>query len=166
VIGRLTLSRHDGTGPWSRPVSGRNRKRVARPTRAAGLQGATLRKFVVTTTSDPQAPKPVDLERRFLADAPDQLWVADITYIPTGSGWLYLAMVLDVCSRKIVGWAMDTNLNTPLILEPPPGEGDHRAATRQRHPPLGSGLPAHQLRVQQGLQGSLGNTIGSVIDPA
>jgi putative transposase len=58
---------------------------------------------VVTTTSDPEAQKPVDLvERRFFADAPDQLWVADITYIPTWSGWLYLAMVLDVYSRKIV----------------------------------------------------------------
>ena len=94
------------------------RKRVARLMCAAGLRGATLRKFVVTTTSDPQAQKPVDLvERKFFATAPDQLWVADITYIPTWSGFLYLAMVLDVYSRKIVGWAMDTNLKTPLILE-------------------------------------------------
>ena len=60
------------------------RKRVARLMRAAGLKGATLRKFVVTTTSDPQAQKPVDLvERKFYATAPDRLWVADITYIPT-----------------------------------------------------------------------------------
>ena len=94
------------------------RKRVARLMCAAGLRGATLRKFVVTTTSDPEAQKPADLvERRFFSIAPDQLWVADITYIPTWSGWLYLAMVLDVYSRKIVGWAMDTNLKTPLILE-------------------------------------------------
>ena len=94
------------------------RKRVARLMCAAGLRGATLRKYVVTTTSDPAAPKPVDLvERRFIADAPDQLWVADITYLPTWSGWLYLALVLDVYSRKIVGWAMDTNLHTPLIME-------------------------------------------------
>jgi putative transposase len=94
------------------------RKRVARLMRQNGLRGATLRKFVVTTTSDPEAQKPVDLvERRFFADAPDQLWVADITYIPTWSGWLYLAMVLDVYSRRIVGWAMDTNLKTPLILD-------------------------------------------------
>jgi putative transposase len=94
------------------------RKRVARLMCAAGLRGATLRKYVVTTTSDPQAPKPIDLvERRFFADAPDQLWVADITYIPTWSGFIYLAMVLDVYSRKIVGWAMDTNLKTPLIME-------------------------------------------------
>ena len=94
------------------------RKRVARLMRENGLRGATLRKFVITTTPDAAAAKAVDLvQRRFYATAPDQLWVADITYIPTWSGWLYLAMVLDVYSRRIVGWAMDTNLQTPLILE-------------------------------------------------
>jgi putative transposase len=94
------------------------RKRVARLMRAAGLRGATLRKFVVTTTPDSQAQKPVDLvERQFHAAAPNRLWVADITYIPTWSGFLYLAMVLDVYSRRIVGWAMDTNLKTQLILD-------------------------------------------------
>jgi putative transposase len=94
------------------------RKRVARLMRQSRLRGATLRKYVVTTQSDPQAAKPVDLvERRFYADAPDRLWVADMTYIPTWSGWLYLAMVLDVYSRKVVGWAMDTNMRTELILD-------------------------------------------------
>lgn len=94
------------------------RKRVARLMRQNGLRGATLRKYVVTTQSDPEAAKPIDLvERRFFADAPDQLWVADMTYIPTWSGWLYLAMVLDVYSRKVVGWAMDTNMRTELILD-------------------------------------------------
>jgi len=94
------------------------RKRVARLMRQNGIRGATLRKYVVTTQSDPAAPKPIDLvERRFFANAPDQLWVADMTYVPTWSGWLYLAMVLDVYSRKIVGWAMDTNMRTELILE-------------------------------------------------
>jgi putative transposase len=94
------------------------RKRVARLMRTAGLKGATLRKFVVTTVSDPQARAPVDrVERQFHAAAPNRLWVADITYIPTWSGFLYLAMVLDVFSRRIVGWAMDTNLKTQLILD-------------------------------------------------
>ena len=94
------------------------RKRVARLMRGNGIRGATLRKYVVTTQSDPEAAKPIDLvERRFFADAPDRLWVADMTYIPTWSGWLYLAMVLDVYSRKVVGWAMDTNMRTELILE-------------------------------------------------
>ncbi len=94
------------------------RKRVARLMRENGLRGATLRKFVVTTQGDPDVVKPLDLvQRRFFAEAPDQLWVADLTYIPTWSGWLYLAMVLDVYSRKIVGWAMDTNMRTELILD-------------------------------------------------
>jgi putative transposase len=94
------------------------RKRVARLMRAVGLKGATLRRYVVTTQPDSQAEKAIDLvQRRFYATAPDRLWVADITYIPTWSGFLYLAMVLDVYSRKIVGWAMATHLRTELILE-------------------------------------------------
>jgi putative transposase len=94
------------------------RKRVARLMRTAGLKGASLRRYVVTTQADSQAEKAIDLvQRRFYATAPDRLWVADITYIPTWNGFLYLAMVLDVYSRKIVGWAMATHLRTELILE-------------------------------------------------
>ena len=93
------------------------RKRVARLMRAAGLRGATLRRYVVTTQPDLQAPRAIDLvERRFYSEGPDRLWVADITYIPTWSGFLYLAMVMDVYSRRIVGWAMETHLRTELIL--------------------------------------------------
>lgn len=93
------------------------RKRVARLMRAAGLRGASLRKYVVTTTSDPKAARAVDLvERRFYSEGPDRLWVADITYIPTWAGFVYLAIVLDVYSRRIVGWAMETHLKTALIL--------------------------------------------------
>jgi len=69
------------------------------------------------TTADPKASRPIDLvERRFYADGPNRLWVADITFIPTWSGFLYLAIVLDVYSRRIVGWAMETHLRTELIL--------------------------------------------------
>jgi putative transposase len=94
------------------------RKRVARLMRAAGLRGASLRRFVITTTSDPKAKRPPDLvDRRFYADAPNKLWVSDITFIPTWSGFLYLAIVLDVYSRRVVGWAMQTHLRTELILE-------------------------------------------------
>jgi putative transposase len=93
------------------------RKRVARLMRAAGLRGATLRRYVVTTQPDLQAPRAVDLvERQFYTEGPDRLWVADITYVPTWSGFLYLAMVLDVYSRRIVGWSMETHLRTELIL--------------------------------------------------
>jgi len=93
------------------------RKRVARLMRAAGIRGATLRKFVITTVSDPDSRQPEDLvERRFYAERPNRLWVADATYIPTWSGFLYLAIVLDVFSRKIVGWAMESHLRTELML--------------------------------------------------
>ena len=92
-------------------------KRVARLMRAAHLRGATLRRFVVTTQPDPAGTRAIDLvDRKFYADGPDQLWVADITYIPTWAGFLYLAMVLDVYSRRIVGWAMETHLRTELIV--------------------------------------------------
>jgi putative transposase len=93
------------------------RKRVARLMRAAGLRGATLRRYIVTTQPDLQAPRALDLvDRQFYTDRPDRLWVADITYIPTWSGFLYLAMVLDVYSRRVVGWSMETHLRTELIL--------------------------------------------------
>ena len=93
------------------------RKRVARLMRAAGLRGATLRKFVVTTMRPARVPEVADLvERHFDAERPNRLWVADATYIPTWSGFLYLAIVLDVFSRKIVGWAMETHLRTELML--------------------------------------------------
>jgi putative transposase len=93
------------------------RKRVARLMRSAGLRGATLRRYFVTTQTDPGAQRAVDLvDRQFYTDGPDRLWVADITYVPTWSGFLYLAMVLDVYSRRIVGWAMEAHLRTELIL--------------------------------------------------
>ena len=94
-----------------------SRKRVARLMRAAQLRGVSRRKFVVTTTRAADARPAPDLVRRaFTAPGPNQLWVADITYIPTGRGFLYLAVVLDVWSRRIVGWAMETHLRTALVL--------------------------------------------------
>lgn len=93
------------------------RKRVARLMRAAHLRGASFRRFVVTTQADPQAQAALDrVDRKFRAAGPDRLWVADITYVPTWSGFLYLAVVLDVYSRRIVGWAMENHLRTELIL--------------------------------------------------
>ena len=93
------------------------RKRVARLMRAAGLRGVMLQKFVVTTIPAAQPPGVPDLvERRFYAERPNRLWVADATYIPTWSGFLYLAIVLDVFSRKVVGWAMENQLRTELML--------------------------------------------------
>ena len=93
-------------------------KRVARLMRAAHLQGVSRRKGPRTTRRQPGAqPAPDLVERDFTATGPDELWVADITYVATWSGWLYLAVVLDVWSRRVVGWAMATHLRTELVLE-------------------------------------------------
>jgi putative transposase len=94
------------------------RKRVARLLRTAGLQGGHRRRRRGLTRRDPQAaPAPDLVGRRFTADAPDRVWTADITYIPTWSGWLYLAVVLDVFSRRVVGWAMADHLRTELVVD-------------------------------------------------
>jgi putative transposase len=92
------------------------RKRVARLMSQAGLAGVTRRKFVITTVKGGNRQAPDLVERNFAAQEPDRLWVADITYIPTWSGFLYLAVVLDACSRRIIGWSMATTLATQLVL--------------------------------------------------
>jgi putative transposase len=94
------------------------RKRVARLMREAGLFGVSRRKWTCTTQRRPDArPAPDLVERDFTADEPDQLYVADITYVPTWAGFLFLAVVLDVCTRRIVGWAMANHLRTELVLD-------------------------------------------------
>jgi putative transposase len=93
------------------------RKRVARLLNRAGLRGVSRRKWPVTTVRAPhRRPAPDLVQRAFTATGPNQLWVADITYIPTAAGFLYLAVVLDVWSRRIVGWAMATHLRTELVV--------------------------------------------------
>ena len=92
------------------------RKRVARLMKEAGLAGVSRRKRTVTTRRDRAArPAPDLVDRHFVAEGPNALWVADITYVPTWTGFLYLAVVLDVWSRKIVGWAMAGHLRTSLV---------------------------------------------------
>jgi len=93
------------------------RKRVARLMSQAGLAGVSRRKFVVTTVQGDGRQAPDLVERDFTAEAPDRLWVADITYVPTWAGFLYLAVVLDAFSRRIVGWSMATTLATQLVLD-------------------------------------------------
>lgn len=108
------------------PVS---RKRVARLMREAGLQGASRRRHPTTTVRDRHArPAPDLVERHFATEGRDRLWVADITYIPTRSGFLYLAVVVDAWSRRVVGWAMACHLRTELVL------GALNMALRQRRP--------------------------------
>ncbi len=95
-----------------------SRKRIARLMRRGGLQGVTRRKGMFTTVRDPDArPAPDLVDRNFVAAGPDRLWVADITYVPTWAGFLYLAVVIDAWSRRVVGWAMETHLRTELVLQ-------------------------------------------------
>jgi putative transposase len=93
------------------------KKRVARLMRRADLAGVSRRKFVTTTVRDGARQAPDLVERDFTAQRPNRLWVADITYIPTWAGFLYLAIALDAFSRRIVGWAMATTLHTQLVLD-------------------------------------------------
>src|SRR5512133_1519767 len=93
------------------------RKRVARLMSQAALAGVSRRRFVVTTVKSDGCQAPDLVERNFTAAAPDRLWVADITYIPTWTGFLYLAVVLDAFSRRVVGWSMATTLAAQLVLD-------------------------------------------------
>ena len=92
--------------------------RVARLMRARGLQGVCKRRsYTVTTERNKKArPAPDLVERAFVADAPNQLWVADMTYVPTWAGFIYLAIVLDVWSRRIVGWAIGETMEAALVV--------------------------------------------------
>ena len=124
-------------------------KRVARLMQQDGLQGQRRSRRVITTHSRHSLPvAPNRLNREFYADRPDQKWVADITYIPTAEGWLYLAGVLDLYSRKIVGWAMSEQIDANLV------EQALRMALYQRRPARGllhhsdrgSQYASHQIR--------------------
>ncbi len=94
------------------------RKRVARLMRAEDLRGVSRRKAPRTTRRQPGAyPAPDLIQRNFTAEAPNRLWVADITFVATWTGWLYLAVVVDAWSRRVVGWAMSMQLQTTLVLD-------------------------------------------------
>jgi transposase InsO family protein len=126
-----------------------SRKRVARLMRRAGLVARRRRAFRVTTQSRPRGPlAPNHLARQFTAPAPNRVWVTDITYLPTAEGWVYLAAVLDLFSRRVIGWATSARLAEGLTLEaltmglarrrPPPGllhhsdRGAHYASEEYR----------------------------------
>ncbi len=95
------------------------RKRIARLMRSEGLEGASRRRRGrKTTVCNPASRAAEDLvERNFTAEAPNQLWVADITYIPVAGGFLFLAVVVDAFSRKVVGWSMAAHMRTELVLD-------------------------------------------------
>jgi putative transposase len=109
-----------------------SRRRVARLMRAAGLVGCRRCRRVRTTVADPtHAPAPNLVARDFAAPAPNRLWLGDITYVPTREGWLYLAVLLDAHSRRVVGWAMADHLRTELALDA------LAMALARRHPAAG-----------------------------
>ena len=141
------------------------RKRVARLMKADGLRGVCRRKWVTTTTRDADAQLSTDLvQREFTADAPNKLWVADITYIPTWSGFLFLAVVLDAFSRKIVGWAMAEHLRTELVLaalnmalgQRRPREVDHHSDHGTQYTSIAFGLRCKEAGVRPSM-GSIGD---------
>ena len=108
------------------------RKRVARLMRKDGLKAKTIRKFKATTNSDHNLPVAENLlNRNFSPPAPNKAWVADITYIWTNEGWLYLAIVIDLFSRAVVGWSMSERMTRTLVLDA------FTLAVKRRKPPLG-----------------------------
>jgi putative transposase len=120
-----------------------SRKRVVRLMKQLNIKARRKRRFKVTTDSQHSLPIVGNvLDRNFTASEPDQAWVADITYISTHQGWLYLAVVLDLFSRKVVGWSMADHLRTELVLTA------LEAALGQRIPAQ-SGLVFHSDRGSQ-----------------
>lgn len=95
-----------------------SRNRVARLMRKEGIVGRRKPRFRKTTDSDHKLPVADNvLDRQFVADEPDRAWVADITYIWTQQGWLYLAVILDLFSRRVVGWSMADHMRTELVMD-------------------------------------------------
>ena len=142
-----------------------NRKTVARIMRASSIRSKVARRFKVRTTDShhahPVAPNVLD--RRFTAQKPDAAWLCDITYIPTGEGLLYLAGVMDLCSRRIVGWSMADHLRVGLVT------AALQMATRTRSP--SPGLIVHerfaaQLRTGRSPDGDDGGVHPSASCPA
>jgi len=142
------------------------RKRIARLMRAAGLVGASRRRDGVTTTRrDKDArPAPDLVDRNFVASKPNQLWVADITFVPTAGGFLYLAVVLDAWSRKIVGWSMANHLRAELVLaalemaigQRRPGDVIHHSDQGSQYTSLAFGKRCHEAGVRPSM-GSVGD---------
>ena len=142
-----------------------SRKRVARLMRQAGLVGRPPRRFRRTTVADTQVQAEDLVQRQFAATAPDQLWFGDITSIRTWEGWLYLAIILDAYSRKVVGWAMADHLRTELATaalhmalrtrRPKPGLIQHTdRGVQYTSTAYGDLLAASQVRQSLGRPGS------------
>ena len=117
---------------------------VERLMRRLGLRGVMRGKVVRTTISDSKAPCPLDkVNRQFKADRPNQLWVSDFTYVSTWQGWLYVAFVIDVFARRIVGWRVSSSMRTDFVLDA------LEQALYARHPEPDSSLVHHSDRGSQ-----------------
>lgn len=141
------------------------RKRVARLMKAAALTGVSRRKGTRTTFRDARV-RPVNdlVDRNFRADEPNQLWVADITYVPTWAGFIYLSVVLDAFSRRIVGWAMGHDLKAQLVIDAMnmaigqrrPGSVIHHSDQGSQYTSLAFGLRCKEAGVRPSM-GSVGD---------
>jgi len=132
-----------GSPKITRELRARGRKvsknRVARRMRKAGLRSKVRRKYRVTTDSKHHfAVSPNLLERNFTAEAPDRVWVSDITYLATRTGWLFLTVIIDLFSRLVVGWALSSSLSHEMVVVA------LKRAIRRRRP--GKGLVFHSDR--------------------
>jgi hypothetical protein len=125
------------------------RKRVARIMREHGWAGVMGRIRVRTTRRDKTAaPAPDLVARAFDPDAPDRIWAGDVTYLRTGQGWLYLATVIDLYSRRVIGWALADHLRADLVCDAlTNGRGDPRRRRRRGRVPLRPRLPIHVSEV-------------------
>jgi len=117
---------------------------VERLMRRLGIQGARRGKSMRTTVPDTSAPCPLDhVNRQFKADRPNQLWVSDFTYVSTWQGWLYVAFVIDVFARRIVGWRVSSSMHTDFVLDA------LEQALYDRQPEQTGGLVHHSDRGSQ-----------------
>jgi putative transposase len=139
--------------------------------REAHLEGISRRRPFSTTVRDgDRRPAPDLVERQFTAERPNQLWVADITYIPTWSGFLYLAVVLDVWSRRVVGWSMDLHLRTELVLDAlnmalaqrRPSEVIHHSDQGTQYTSVAFGLRCKEVGVRPSM-GSVGDCFDNAL---
>jgi putative transposase len=144
------------------------RKRVARLMKAANIVGCHRRKrsFSITKQNPAAAVAPDLVDRKFVATAPNQLWVADVTYVPTVQGWLYLACVTDVFSRMVLGWSMASHRKTDLVVDAVTmaviRRGGHVPGVIH-HSDRGGEYSSHQLERELRRHGALAS-MGSVAD--
>ncbi|MGV0977275.1 MAG: IS3 family transposase [Azonexus sp.] len=139
-----------------------SKHRVARLMRESGIAGKRSHRRVSTTVTDPQAQVAANLlNRRFTATAPNQKWVVDVTYLPTAQGWLYLAVVLDLFSRKVVGWATSTSFDQKLVITALKQALETRQAPALHHSDRGvqyTSLAYQQLLARNAITSSMSRT--------